>query len=272
MRFTITPKRELFKRDPMIYGHFLEHFHRQIYGGVFEPGSPLSDEDGFRKDVLEALRKIRTPIIRWPGGCFVSSYNWKKGVGPVRTPFFDKAWRVEDPNTFGTDEFIKLCRKLDCEPYICTNAGTGTAEEMSDWLEYCNLENEGEFARMRIANGYPEPYNVKYWSIGNENYGHWEIGAKGTMEWARLVMESAKMMKHVDPTASLTAAALVDLDWNINLLRGSGERLDWISIHAYWDAIHQTNDLAPLRTLHVLYRRNGSFHRAGARTADCDGS
>lgn len=245
MRFTITPKRELFKRDPMIYGHFLEHFHRQIYGGVFEPGSPLSDEDGFRKDVLEALRKIRTPIIRWPGGCFVSSYNWKKGVGPVRTPFFDKAWRVEDPNTFGTDEFIKLCRKLDCEPYICTNAGTGTAEEMSDWLEYCNLENEGEFARMRIANGYPEPYNVKYWSIGNENYGHWEIGAKGTMEWARLVMESAKMMKHVDPTASLTAAALVDLDWNINLLRGSGERLDWISIHAYWDAIHQTNDLAP---------------------------
>ncbi len=245
MRFHINPERELHKRDPMLYGHFLEHFHRQVYGGVFDPASPLADEDGFRRDVLEALRRIRTPIIRWPGGCFVSSYNWKKGVGPNRTPVFDKAWRVEDPNTFGTDEFVKLCRKLDCEPYICTNAGTGTAEEMSDWVEYCNLETEGEYARMRIANGFREPHKVKYWSIGNENYGHWEIGAKGALEWARLAAESTKMIQHVDPTTSLTAAALVDLDWNIHLLRSCAQRLDWISIHAYWDAIHHTNDLAP---------------------------
>ena len=245
MRFHITPERTRFKRDPMLYGHFLEHFHRQIYGGIFDPGSPLSDEDGFRADVLEALRRIRVPVIRWPGGCFVSSYNWKKGVGAVRTPVYDKAWRVEEPNAFGTDEFIRLCRKLNCEPYICTNAGTGTAEEMSDWVEYCNLRREGEYARMRIANGHPEPYGVKYWSVGNENYGHWEIGAKGADEWGRLVMESAKMIKRVDPDASLTAAALVDLDWNVNLLRNCAGQLDWISIHAYWDAIHNTNDLAP---------------------------
>ena len=245
MRFTITPERTRFKRDPMLYGHFLEHFHRQVYGGVYDPGSPLSDEDGFRADVLEALRRIRVPVIRWPGGCFVSSYDWKKGVGPARTPVFDKAWRVEEPNTFGTDEFIKLCRKLGCEPYICTNAGTGSAEAMSDWVEYCNLEREGEYARMRIANGHPEPYRVKYWSVGNENYGGWEIGAKGAAEWGRLVTESAKMIQRVDPTASLSAAALVDLDWNINLLRGCAERLDWISIHAYWDAIQNTNALAP---------------------------
>jgi alpha-N-arabinofuranosidase len=245
MRLIITPERELFIRSPMLYGHFLEHFHRQIYGGVFDPGSLLSDEDGFRTDVLEALRKIRTPIIRWPGGCFVSSYNWKKGIGAVRTPVFDKAWRVEDPNTFGTDEFIKLCRKLDCEPYICTNAGTGTPEEMSDWLEYCNLDHEGEFARIRIANGFHKPYNVKYWSVGNENWGSHEIGAKDIGEWGRFVRESTKMMHHVDPSISLSAAALPDLDWNVNLLRNCAQRLEWISIHAYWDHIQNTNDLAP---------------------------
>lgn len=244
MKLTIEPKRALFMRNPMLYGHFLEHFHRQIYGGVYDPASPLSDEDGFRMDVLKALRRIKTPVIRWPGGCFVSSYHWEKGVGPVRVPSFDKAWRVEDSNAFGTDEFIKLCRKLDCEPYICTNAGTGDAEEMSDWMEYCNLESQGEYARRRIANGHPEPYHVKYWSIGNENYGKWEIGAKESAEWSRLVTEAAKMMMHVDPSAELSAAALPDIDWNVALLRSAGERLNWISIHGYWDPIWTTNALA----------------------------
>lgn len=230
--------------SPLLYGHFIEHFHRQIYGGVFDPGNPLSDEDGFRTDVLEAMRKIRVPILRWPGGCFVSSYHWKDGVGAERRPAFDKAWRVEEPNTFGTDEYITLCRKIGCEPYICTNAGTGTAEEMSDWVEYCNLEDEGQFARMRIGNGHKEPFGVKYWSIGNENYGSWEIGAKTSVEWSALATESAKMMKHVDPSIELTAAALTDVDWNIRLLTGCGNFLDWISIHEYWDMIHNTNDCA----------------------------
>ena len=124
--------RPLATRSDLLYGHFIEHFHRQIYGGVYDPGNPLSDSDGFRSDVIDAMRRIKVPILRWPGGCFVSSYHWQKAVGPVRTPFFDKAWRVEDPNSFGTNEFIALCRKVGCEPYICTNAGTGTAEEMSD--------------------------------------------------------------------------------------------------------------------------------------------
>ena len=141
MKVHVNEKRIVGKRDEMIYGHFIEHFHRQIYGGVYEPDSPLADEDGFRRDVLEAMKKIKVPILRWPGGCFVSSYHWKEAVGAKRTPMFDKSWRVEDPNTFGTDEYIKLCRKVGCEPYICTNAGTGTAEEMSDWVEYCNLES-----------------------------------------------------------------------------------------------------------------------------------
>ena len=240
----VEPGRVIARRNAMIYGHFIEHFHRQIYGGVYDPDNDLSDEDGLRTDVLAAMRKIKVPILRWPGGCFVSSYHWKDAVGEKRTPFFDKAWRVEDPNTFGTDEYIKMCRKIGCEPYICTNAGTGTAEEMSDWVEYCNLETEGAYAKWRISNGYEKPHKVKFWSIGNENYGHWEIGAKSSEEWGRLVCESAKMIKHVDPCTELTAAALDDIDWNLNLLKMSGQFLDWISIHGYWDGIHQTNDYA----------------------------
>ena len=238
------PARVIGRRSPMLYGHFIEHFHRQIYGGLYQPGHPLSDEDGFRTDILEAMRRIKVPVLRWPGGCFVSSYHWKDAVGPERRPSFDKAWRVEEPNAFGTDEYIKLCRKLDCEPYICTNAGTGTAEEMSDWVEYCNLENEGRWAKQRIANGFRQPYGVKYWSIGNENYGHWEIGAKSAAEWGLLVREAAKMMKHVDPAAGLSAAALSDPAWNMNLLQHAGQFLDWISIHEYWDMMTEEQNPA----------------------------
>ena len=240
----INPDRVIGQRSPLLYGHFIEHFHRQIYGGIYQPGHPLSDEDGFRTDIIEAMRRIKVPIMRWPGGCFVSSYHWKDAVGPDRQPLFDKAWRVEDPNTFGTDEYVKLCRKLGCEPYICTNAGTGTAEEMSDWLEYCNLENEGRWAKWRIANGHEQPHGVKYWSIGNENYGHWEIGAKSAGEWGLLVREAAKMMKHVDPTAELSAAALADPAWNMNLLQHAGQFLDWISIHEYWDMMPEVQNPA----------------------------
>lgn len=257
----VNRKRRLGQRDPMIYGHFIEHFHRQIYGGIYDPGNPLSDEDGLRTDVLDAMRHIRVPVLRWPGGCFVSSYHWKDAVGEKRTPFFDKAWRVEDPNTFGTDEYVNMCRKLGCEPYICTNAGTGTAEEMSDWVEYCNLENEGQYARWRIANGCEKPHRVKYWSVGNENYGAWEIGAKSAQEWGRLVAEASKMIKHVDPETELTAAALTDLDWNINLLRMSGQFLDWISIHRYWDDVHEHNDLADYETVMAFTNHTGDSIR-----------
>ena len=234
----------------MVYGHFIEHFHRQIYGGIFEPGNMLSDEEGFRIDVIEALKKIKAPVLRWPGGCFVSAWHWKDAIGKNRIPSFDKAWRVEEPNTFGTDEFIAFCRKVGCAPYICTNAGSGSPEEMSDWVEYCNLKSEGQWAKRRMANGNPEPYGVKYWSIGNENYLGGEIGSKTAAEWGRLVCEASKMMKRIDPSIELSAAAVAsfdadaDLDWNINLLRNAGERLSWISIHSYWDGLWQKNEYA----------------------------
>jgi alpha-N-arabinofuranosidase len=225
--------------DPMLFGQFLEHFHRQVYGGVFAPGSPLADERGFRVDVIEALRELKVPIVRWPGGCFVSAYHWKDGVGQNRWPSYNKAWRVEEPNTLGTDEFVKWCRLIGAEPYICTNAGTGTPEEMSDWVEYCNLESIGRWARLRQANGYPRPHKVQYWSIGNENYGSWEMGAKTADEWGHFVAESAKMMKRVDPSIKLLAAALPDLDWTLKLLQHAGQYLDYVSIHGYWDPLWQ---------------------------------
>ena len=219
-------------RDFMIFGHFLEHFHRQIYGGIYDPGSRFADERGFRRDVIEALRQIKTPVIRWPGGCFVSAYPWKKGVGE-RVPYYDKAWRVEEPNSFGTDEFIAFCREVGAAPFICANAGTGSPEDMSDWVEYCNLDI-GEWAALRRANGHGQPYNVRYWSIGNENYGQWEMGAKTAREWARLALESAKMMKRVDHRIELAIASIPDLNWNAQVLREAGDLLDWVSIHGYW--------------------------------------
>ena len=266
MKIICSKKHTVGQADPMLYGHFLEHFHRQIYGGVYDPASPFADEDGFRTDVIEALRRIRTPVIRWPGGCYVSAYDWKRGVGRDRIPTYDKAWRVEESHRFGTDEFIKLCRKIGCAPYICTNAGTGTAEDMSDWVEYCNLREMGCWAKQRIANGYKEPHGVRYWSIGNENWGGHEIGAKSAEEWGRLVREAAKMMVRVDPSIELSAASIPDLDWNLNLLRTAGEYLDWISIHGYWG--NTENGLIPedYRTviLHTGADISGSIDRVRA--------
>ena len=225
----------------MIFGQFLEHFHRQVYGGVSQPGSALADSQGFRLDVIEALRELRVPVVRWPGGCFASAYHWKHGVGPVRRPSYDKAWQVEEPNTFGTDEFVAWCRAIGAEPYICTNAGSETPEEMSDWVEYCNLDNVGYWARLCQTNGFSEPHRVRYWSIGNENYGSWEIGAKTVEEWGHYVAESAKMMKRVDPSIKLLAAALPDVDWTLGLLRCAGQFLDYVSVHGYWDPLWEAD-------------------------------
>jgi alpha-L-arabinofuranosidase len=234
---SIDPQRGITRYDRMIFGQFLEHFHRQVYGGVFEPGSTLSDPQGFRLDVIEALRELKIPVVRWPGGCFASAYHWKNGIGAVRRPDYDKAWQVEDPNTFGTDEFVHWCRLIGAEPYICTNAGTGTPEEMSDWVEYCNLQRNGYWSRLRQENGAVDPHRVSFWSIGNENYGDWEIGAKRAGEWGDFVAESAKMMKSVDPSTRLLAAALPDVDWTLGLLRRAGRYLDYVSIHYYGDPL-----------------------------------
>lgn len=208
--------------SPRLFGGFIEHFHRQIYGGLFEPGSPLADERGFRKDVIAALKELKLSIVRWPGGCFASGYHWKDGVGSHRRPTYDMVWGVEDPNTFGTAEFVEWCRLVGCEPYICTNAGNGTPEEMREWVEYCNRPPQ------------VKPLNVRYWSIGNENWGGHEIGARTPQEWGPLVLKSAELMRAADPDLILLAAATANRDWTLPLLKTAGQRLDYVAIHEYW--------------------------------------
>jgi alpha-N-arabinofuranosidase len=239
---TIEPTVPARAYNPMIFGGFLEHFGRQVYGGVFEPGSPLSDKDGFRQDVVTALRELKAPVVRWPGGCYVSGYHWEAGVGKERLPTDDMAWGVIEPNTFGTDEFVKLCRLLGWQPYICNNAGNGTVEEMRNWVKYCNGRT-GKYAQMRRENGYAEPRDVKIWSIGNENWGEHEIGHKPIEQWAPLVLEAAKEIKAADPQVQLSAAALPSREWTLPLLEMAGPYLDYISIHGYWLPLWQQNDM-----------------------------
>jgi len=226
----------------MIFGGFIEHFHRQIYGGLFEPGSPLSDERGFRKDVIAAMKELKLSVVRWPGGCFASGYHWKDGVGRTRKPVADPVWGVTDPNTFGTDEFVEWCRRVGCEPYICTNAGNGTPEEMKQWVEYCNA-TEGEYAALRKANGHEKPLNVRYWSIGNENYGFWEIGRKTPDNWGPLVHQCAALMRSADPEIKLVAAATKKPDWSLPLLKAAGQDLDYVAVHEYWLGVLKNNPI-----------------------------
>jgi alpha-N-arabinofuranosidase len=209
--------------SPMLFGGFIEHFVGQIYGGIFEPGSPLSDERGYRKDVIAALKELKLSIVRWPGGCFASGYHWKDGVGETRTPVPDPVWGLTDPNTFGTDEFIEWCRLVGCEPYICSNAGNGTPEEMRDWVNYCNAKDRRSPAQ-----------RVRYWSIGNENWGAHEIGARTPQEWGPLVLRSANLMLAADPELTLIAAATSSWDWTMPLLNVAGKHLDYVAIHNYW--------------------------------------
>lgn len=237
--------------SPMIFGGFIEHFHRQIYGGLFEPGSPLSDDRGFRKDVIEAVKELKISVVRWPGGCFASGYRWKDGVGPDRQPTPDPVWGVEDPNTFGTDEFVEWCRLVGSEPYICTNAGNGTPEEMRQWVEYCN-RSQGPYAQMRAAGRHRQPLNVRYWSIGNENWGGHEIGAKTPAQWGPLVHESAQLMLAADPELILLAAATPNRKWTLPLLKAAGQHLDYVCIHQYWLGYWQRNAMPDYLTCIML--------------------
>ena len=151
--------------DRKIFGHFTEHAFGNIYGGIYEPDSPFADEDGQRKDVLEKLKQVNVPLLRYPGGNFVSNYHWEDGIGPKenRKRVFEYAWYTEEPNQFGTVDFILECRKIGAEPYLCINMGSGTVEEAMHWVEYCNGTGNNYYANLRRSHGYEEPFNVKYW-------------------------------------------------------------------------------------------------------------
>jgi len=235
-RIKIDMDRRLGRIDPFVYGYFIEHLGRCIYGGIYEEGSPLSDERGFRTDVLEAVRGLRVPILRWPGGNFVSGYHWMDGIGPKeqRPRRMELAWLAEESNRFGTDEFIEYCRAIGAEPYICVNLGTGTLDEAAAWVEYCNGTGDTYYANLRRQNGHPEPYGVKYWGLGNEMYGPWQIGQKEAREYALFAREAAKLMKRVDLSIKLVSCGWDGLhDWDRIVLEILAPYVDYHSIHIY---------------------------------------
>lgn len=236
----IDPERTVGNIHPHVFGGFAEHLGRCIYGGIYEPGSPLADKDGIRTDVLEALKRLKMPIMRYPGGNFVSGYRWRDGVGPKeeRQTRMELAWHDLEPNTFGTNEFIDFCRKLGTEPYFAVNAGDGDMREARDWLEYCNGTEDTSLVRLRQSHGYDAPHNIKYWGIGNEVDGPWQIGFKTAEEYARTYLEYAKVMKWTDPSIKLVASA-VSL-WESNwveraqlLLEQAPDHIDYMALHWY---------------------------------------
>jgi alpha-N-arabinofuranosidase len=248
---SIDPARVQHSINPNIYGSIIEHIGRIIYGGVYEEGSKLSDEQGVRKDVLSAASEWGVPILRWPGGNFASGYHWQDGIGPKegRPRRYDAAWFAEESNRFGTDEFISYCRRIRTEPYICVNLGTGTIEEAANWVEYCNGAGNTSYANLRRKYGHQEPHKVRYWGLGNEVWGDFQIGHMSPEDYAKVALECGKLMKWVDPTIQLVACGFPDLDWNRIVLTKLVHIADYISLHDYEGNADYYEELGTIRQL-----------------------
>lgn len=227
--------------DPRMYSGFVENMFRCVYGGLFDEGSPLSNEQGFRRDVLEVLRPLRLAVLRGPGGNFVSGYHWLDGVGPVeqRPRGMELAWHAEESNHFGTNEFLQYCEQLGAEPYICVNMGTGTLDEARAWVEYCNGTGDTYWANLRRQHGRAEPYGVKYWGLGNEMYGDWQIGALSAEDYCKKAREFAKVMKCTDPSIHLISCGMYGVDdWDRIVLEALAPYIDFHSLHLYTGSPH----------------------------------
>lgn len=234
--------------DPFLFGAFLEHLGRAIYGGVFEPGSPLADANGFRKDVMEEIRNLGVPIMRYPGGNFVSGYNWLDGVGPreKRPRVLERAWNSIETNQFGTNEFIQWCRLVNTEPLLAVNLGSGTAEAAAALVEYCNLEKGTKWSDLRREHGFAAPHGVKYWCLGNEMDGPWQIGHMPADEYGRKAADAARQMRAVDRWLRLIACGSSNtgmstyLEWDRRVLEQCYNEVDAISLHRYYNNSFET--------------------------------
>ncbi len=237
-RLVINADRKLGEIHPHVYGQFIEHLGRCMYGGIYEPGSPLSDERGFRTDVLEAVRALKVPILRWPGGNFSSGYHWLDGVGPERRARPELAWHTVEPNTFGTNEFIEYCRAAGTEPYICLNMGNGTMDEAIAWVEYCNVAGGTHYSDLRREHGYADPHRVVYWGLGNEIWGDFQIGHKRAEDYAWQARDWAKVLKRLDPGIKLIACGgtgnMPAIRWDLEVLERTLDFVDYTALHYYW--------------------------------------
>lgn len=228
--------------DPRLYGSFIEHLGRAVYEGIYEPGHPAADERGFRKDVLRLIRDIDVPIVRYPGGNFVSGYNWEDGVGPVaqRPKRMELAWRSVEDNSFGTNEFMDWCKSANTAPMMAVNLGTRGPEEARRLVEYCNHPGGTELSDLRVKHGWKDPHNVKLWCLGNEMDGPWQIGHKNAQEYARVAHETAKVMKWVDPTIELVACGSSNSGmptfgaYEMAVLDECYDSIEYMSLHTYY--------------------------------------
>jgi alpha-N-arabinofuranosidase len=241
VRVLVDSRRIIAPLDRRLFGSFLENLGRAIYGGIFDPGSPLSDNRGYRKDVLGQIRELGVPIIRYPGGNFVSGYNWLDGVGPVanRPRTLDKAWNAIQTNKFGTNEFMTWCKAAGTEPLMAVNLGTGTPEQAAALLEYCNVDGGTQWSDLRRKHGVAEPYKIKRWCLGNEMDGPWQIGHMSATEYGTKAADAARQMRYVDSSVQLIAcgssgpALPTYLEWDREVLEQCYDYVDALSLHRY---------------------------------------
>ncbi|TBL70393.1 alpha-L-arabinofuranosidase C-terminal domain-containing protein [Paenibacillus thalictri] len=238
----ICPEERLGEVNPYIYGQYFEHLGNCIYPSVWDDQSPQADDIGNRLDVIQAVKELGVPVVRWPGGCYVDLYDWRDGVGPreTRPTRVNWHWGGLESNKFGTDEFLQWCEKAGTEPYVNVNLGTGTLVESLRWIDYCNGAGETADAQWRQANGRAEPYNVKLWGIGNETWGDWEAGRLNARDYAHKLANWAQFYKKYDSSLRLLGVGShhgSDADWDQEVIAVAGKYLDYLTFHLYGSSV-----------------------------------
>ncbi len=228
--------------DDRLFGSFIEHLGRAVYGGIYEPGHPMADARGFRKDVLELIRELDVPVVRYPGGNYVSGFNWEDSVGPVdkRPRRLDLAWSTIEPNTFGLDEFMKWSKEAGTEAMMAINLGTRGIDAARNLVEYCNHPGNSYWSDLRRSHGAADPYGIKLWCLGNEMDGPWQVGHKTAEEYGKLANETAKAIKLFDPMLELVVCGSSNNQmptfpsWEATVLDECYDSVDYLSLHSYY--------------------------------------
>jgi len=271
-RATINSAKRRSDLDRRLLGSFLEHLGRAVYTGVYEPGSRLADGKGFRKDVMAEIRTLGVPIMRYPGGNFVSGYNWLDGVGPKdkRPTVLERAWNSLETNQFGTNEFIEWCRLVNTEPLLGFNLGTGTPEMAVAYVEYCNFDKGTKWSELRRTHGYEQPHNVRYWCMGNEMDGPWQMGHMTAAEYGRKARDTARQIRVIDPDLKLIACGSSNtilptyLVWDREVLEECYDQVDGISLHNYYGNTTELTGNSSARFLAMNLDMERQIHEVGA--------
>ncbi len=228
--------------DRRLYGSFIEHLGRAVYGGIYEPGHPMADADGFRRDVIALVRKLGVPVVRYPGGNFVSGFNWEDSIGPKeqRPSRLDLAWFTTETNEVGLHEFVKWAEEADTEVMYAVNLGTRGPDAARNVVEYANHPGGSYWSDLRVKNGAKDPFGIKLWCLGNEMDGNWQMGHKNAVEYGRTACEAAKLMKWVDPSIEVVACGSSGSTmptfgtWEYEMLGECYDQVDYVSLHRYY--------------------------------------